>query len=351
MDDLVIKDLRLRLGENEVLKDVSLSVPAGEAVALLGPSGSGKTTLLRAIAGLEQPHSGSIAVGEHMFFDAARGISLPPEQRGLGLVFQSYALWPHRTVFENVAAGLKLRGTPADEIKARVEKVLVQIGLAPLAERFPPQLSGGQQQRVAIARALVYEPPVILLDEPLSNLDAKLREEARAFLRTLIMSLGLTAIHVTHDQVEAMALADRIVLLHGGAIAQDGAPMVIYNDPATLFAAEFMGSNNRLEGKLVEKANGHATLEVFGQRITGMARTQAAVGDAAVGIIRLERMRCVSEPGPNRLSMQLEAPMYLGERWELLFARGHTTVRAYAKEPLPPGEHYVEFPPEALWVF
>jgi iron(III) transport system ATP-binding protein len=351
MDDLVIKDLRLRLGENEVLKGVSLGVPAGQAVALLGPSGSGKTTLLRAIAGLEQPQSGSIVVGERVFFDAARGVDLPPEQRGLGLVFQSYALWPHRTVFENVAAGLKLRGIPGDEIKTRVGKVLGQIGLGHLAERLPPQLSGGQQQRVAIARALVYEPPVILLDEPLSNLDAKLREEARAFLRTLITTLGLSAIHVTHDQLEAMALADRIVLLQGGTIAQDGSPTELYNDPATLFAAEFMGNNNRLEGKLVEKANDHATMEVFGERLTGMARTRAAVGDNAVGVIRLERMRCMNEPGPNRLPMQLEAPMYLGERWELLFARGDTTVRAYAEEPLPPGAHYLEFPVDALWVF
>ena len=351
MDKLVIEDLHLRLGGADVLKGVSLSVPAGEAVALLGPSGSGKTTLLRAIAGLEPPHRGRIAVGERVFFDASSGISLPPERRGLGLVFQSYALWPHRTVFENVAAGLKLRGTPAAEIAARVDKVLGQIGLAHLAGRLPPQLSGGQQQRVAIARALVYEPPVILLDEPLSNLDAKLREEARAFLRTLTMSLGLTAIHVTHDQVEAMALADRIVLLQGGAIAQDGAPMAIYNDPATLFAAEFMGSNNRLEGRLVENADGRATLEVMGERLTGVARTQKPAGGEAVGIIRLERMRCTDAPGPNRLPMQLEAPMYLGERWELLFAQGDTTVRAYAREPLPPGRHYVEFPPEALWVF
>ena len=351
MDDLIINDLRLRLGETEVLKGVSLTVPAGEAVALLGPSGSGKTTLLRAIAGREQPQGGSIAVGGRVFFDAARGISLPPEQRGLGLVFQSYALWPHRTVFENVAAGLKLRGTTADEIKQRVGEVLGEIGLAQLADRLPPQLSGGQQQRVAIARALVYAPPVILLDEPLSNLDAKLREEARAFLRTLIMNLGLSAIHVTHDQVEAMALADRIVLLHGGAIAQDGAPSAIYNEPANLFAAEFMGSNNRLEGTLVERVNGRATLEFFGSPMTGVARTKAAPGEKAVGIIRLERMRCVREPGPNRLAMQLETPMYLGERWELLFARGHTKVRAYASGPLPPGEHYLEFPEDALWVF
>ena len=351
MDDLIINDLKLRLGETEVLKGVSLSVPSGEAVALLGPSGSGKTTLLRAIAGLERPQGGSISVGGQVFFDAARGISLPPEARGLGLVFQSYALWPHRTVFENVAAGLKLRGVTPDEIKRRVDKVLGQMGLAHLAERLPPQLSGGQQQRVAIARALVYEPPVILLDEPLSNLDAKLREEARAFLRTLITTLGLSAIHVTHDQLEAMALADRIVLLQGGRIAQDGAPTALYNEPATLFAAEFMGSNNRLDGRLVERANGRATLEVLGERLTGVARTKATVGDKAVGIIRLERMRCMREPGPNRVAMRLEAPMYLGERWELLFARGDTTVRAYAPAPLPPGEHYVEFPEEALWVF
>jgi iron(III) transport system ATP-binding protein len=351
MDDLIISDLRLHLGETEVLKGVSLRVPAGEAVALLGPSGSGKTTLLRAIAGLERPQGGSIRVGERVFFDAASGVSLPPEARGLGLVFQSYALWPHRTVFENVAAGLKLRGVTADEIKQRVDKVLEQIGLGHLAARFPPQLSGGQQQRVAIARALVYEPPVILLDEPLSNLDAKLREEARTFLRTLITSLGLSAIHVTHDQIEAMALADRIVLLQNGSIAQDGPPTALYNEPATQFAAEFMGSNNKLEGKLVARTDGRATLEVFGQRLTGVACTKSAPGADAVGIIRLERMRCARAPGPNRLPMQLEAPMYLGERWELLFARGHITVRAYAPEPLPPGEHYVEFPEDALWVF
>jgi iron(III) transport system ATP-binding protein len=176
MADLVVKDLQLQLGENDILKGVALKVVPGQVVALLGPSGSGKTTLLRAIAGLEQPHTGSIAIGERAFFDAARSIDLPAEQRGLGLVFQSYALWPHRTVFDNVGYGLKLRNTPAAEIKARVAKTLAQIGLGHLAERYPHQLSGGQQQRVAIARALVYEPPLILLDEPLSNLDAKLRE-------------------------------------------------------------------------------------------------------------------------------------------------------------------------------
>ena len=351
MADLVVKDLRLRLGDNEILKGVSLSVTPGQVVALLGPSGSGKTTLLRAVAGLEIPHGGSIAIGERVFFDAARTIELPAEKRGLGLVFQSYALWPHRSVFDNVAYGLKLRGTPTAEIKTRVEKTLAQIGLGHLAERFPHQLSGGQQQRVAIARALVYEPPVILLDEPLSNLDAKLREEARAWLRTLIVTLGLSAIHVTHDQVEAMAIADRIILLDAGTIAQEGPPTALYNEPATLFAAEFMGSNDRLDGTLIENSGGRATMEVFGERISGMARTNATAGAKATGIIRLERVRCASSAGPNRLKMELKAPMYLGERWELVFAREQLTVRAYADAPLQPGEHFVEFPPEALWVF
>jgi len=351
MAELIVKDVALRLGENEILKGVSLSVPAGEVVALLGPSGSGKTTLLRAIAGLEMPHQGSIAIGDTVFFDAAHGVDLPAEKRGLGLVFQSYALWQHRTVFDNVAYGLKLRGVPAAEIATRVEKTLSQIGLGRLAARYPHQLSGGQQQRVAIARALVYEPPVILLDEPLSNLDAKLREEARAWLRTLIVTLGLSAIHVTHDQVEAMAIADRVVLLDAGVIAQEGAPTALYNEPATLFAAEFMGANNRLTGTLADNSGGRATIELFGERLTGMSRTKAATGAKATGIIRIERVRCSSKPGPNRLKMQLKAPMYLGERWELVFARDNLTVRAYAPAPLDPGEHYVEFPPDALWVF
>ncbi len=305
MADLVVQDLAVRLGGNDVLKGVSLRVPAGEIVALLGASGSGKTTLLRAIAGLEQPHAGAISIGDQVFFDAARNIALPPDQRGLGLVFQSYALWPHRTVFENVATGLILRGAAPADVKQRVDKVLDQIGLTHLAGRMPAQLSGGQQQRVAIARALVYEPPVILLDEPLSNLDAKLREEARAWLRTLITTLGLSAVHVTHDQVEAMAIADRIVLLDAGVIAQDGPPTTLYNEPATRFAAEFMGVNNRLEGKLVALENGRATMEVFGERITGMARTHSSVGSESVGIIRLERVRCADAPGPNRLAMTL----------------------------------------------
>jgi iron(III) transport system ATP-binding protein len=351
MADLIVNDVALRLGGIEILKGTSVVVHPGQVVALLGPSGSGKTTLLRAIAGLETPHAGIIRIGDNVFFDAARGIDLPAEKRGLGLVFQSYALWPHRTVFDNVAYGLKLRGVAKPEIKTRVDKALSQIGLGALGERYPHQLSGGQQQRVAIARALVYEPPVILLDEPLSNLDAKLREEARAWLRTLIVTLGLSAICVTHDQVEAMAIADRITLLNAGVIEQEGTPTELYTNPASLFAAEFMGSNNRLAGTLKEKNGEKGAIMVAGVRLDGMLRSKATIGSEATGVIRLEQVRVANAPGPNRIPMMLKTQMYLGERWEMVLARDNVTVRAFALAPLAEGEHQVEFPASALWIF
>jgi len=351
MADLVVQNLGLRLGDNEILKGVSVTVPPGKVVALLGPSGSGKTTILRAVAGLETPHTGSIRIGDTVFFDADKRIELPAEQRGLGLVFQSYALWPHRTVFDNVAYGLKLRRVPAEEIKRRVDKALAQIGLSHLAARYPHQLSGGQQQRVALARALVYEPPVILLDEPLSNLDAKLREEARAWLRQLIVSLNLSALCVTHDQVEAMAIADSITLLNAGSIEQEGSPTELYNDPLTLFAAEFMGSNNRLQGKLIEAVDGRAIMDVAGQRMEAVGRTSAKAGEPATGVIRLERVRVGGGPGPNRIPMALATQMYLGERWELVFKKDDLMIRTYASTPLSHGAYHIEFPADSLWVF
>jgi iron(III) transport system ATP-binding protein len=351
MADLVIKDVALRYGENEILKGVSATVPPGKVVALLGPSGSGKTTLLRAVAGLETPYRGAIRIGDRVFFDAGKRVDLPAEARGLGLVFQSYALWPHRTVFANVAYGLKLRKVPEPEIRKRVEKALAQIGLAQLAERYPHQLSGGQQQRVALARALVYEPAVILLDEPLSNLDAKLREEARAWLRELIVSLDLSALLVTHDQIEAMAIADRITLLNAGIIEQEGTPTQLYSEPATLFAAEFMGNNNRLAGTVVEHIDGRTVIEVMGTRLAGRARGHAAVGQNVTGIIRLEKVRLGHESGPNRIAMELKTQMYIGERWELVLGKDALSVRAYAAAPLQDSSCQVEFPPEAFWIF
>jgi iron(III) transport system ATP-binding protein len=351
MAELSVNDIALRYGDNEILKGVSVAVPPGKVVALLGPSGSGKTTLLRAVAGLETPHRGVIRIGDKVFFDPARKIDLPAEERGLGLVFQSYALWPHRTVFGNVAYGLKLRKVSEAAIKIRVEKALAQIGLTHLAERYPHQLSGGQQQRVALARALVYEPPVILLDEPLSNLDAKLREEARAWLRQLIVSLNLSALMVTHDQIEAMAIADRITLLNGGMIEQEGTPTELYQEPATLFAAEFMGNNNRLDGTLAEKTGKRAVIEVMGTKLEGLARTGAGIGQAATGVIRLEKVMLGGGPGPNRILMALKTQMYIGERWELVLSKDAVSVRAYTSSPLKHEFYHVEFPPSALWIF
>lgn len=351
MADLVVSDLRLALGGVEILKGVSVTVPPGKVVALLGPSGSGKTTLLRAVAGLEIPHAGTIRIGDTVFFDGAEKVDLPAEKRGLGLVFQSYALWPHRTVFDNVAYGLKLRSVDKAQIKARVEKALEQIGLGHLAARYPHQLSGGQQQRVALARALVYEPAVILLDEPLSNLDAKLREEARAWLRQLITSLNLSALCVTHDQVEAMAIADRITLLNAGVVEQEGTPTALYNEPATLFAAEFMGSNNRLPATLTNKPGMEVEIDVGGYQLTGASRTNATMGQAVTAVIRVERVRIMDTPGPNRIPMNLTTQLYLGERWELLFARDSISVRTYALTRMKPGTYYIEFPPADLWVY
>ena len=271
MIELSVENLHLTYGDNPVLKGVSMELRRGEVVSLLGPSGSGKTTLLRAVAGLEKPTSGTIAIGKTRVYDGNPRSEIPAEERNLGLVFQSYALWPHKTVFENVAYPLRLRKVAAAEIKQRVQSVLDQLGLGHLGNRHPHQLSGGQQQRVAIGRALVYNPPVILLDEPLSNLDAKLREEARVFLRELIVKLGLSALMVTHDQNEAMAISDRILLLNNGVIEQQGTPQEMYGSPRTLFAAEFMGSNNRLHGTVTDLDNGRARIEGASWALWGLS--------------------------------------------------------------------------------
>jgi iron(III) transport system ATP-binding protein len=356
MNVLTVNDLHLDYGSgataNPILKGVSMHLKRGEVVALLGPSGSGKTTLLRAVAGLESPKLGTIDIGERRVFDGARKLELPAEDRNLGLVFQSYALWPHKTVFDNVAYGLKLRKAAARDIEAKVNDVLAQLGLGHLGARFPHQLSGGQQQRVAIARALVYNPPVILLDEPLSNLDAKLREEARAFLRELIVRLGLSALMVTHDQAEAMAISDRILLLNNGKIEQEGTPQSMYETPDTLFTAEFMGSNNRLPASVASRNGSGVQLQVDGAQLAASARGAAAgtSGDVAA-LIRVEEVRISATPAENALQMPLLTCMYLGDRWECLFTRGDAKLRAYSKHRLDPGSYWLQMPAEKLWVF
>ncbi|HZS80550.1 MAG TPA: ABC transporter ATP-binding protein [Herbaspirillum sp.] len=359
MPELSVNDLHLDYGSgagaSPILKGVSMQLQRGEVVTLLGPSGSGKTTLLRAVAGLESPKAGAIDIAERRVFDGARSFDMPAEERNLGLVFQSYALWPHKTVFDNVAYGLKLRRMSNSEISERVKTVLSQLGLGHLGRRFPHQLSGGQQQRVAIARALVYNPPVILLDEPLSNLDAKLREEARAFLRELIVRLGLSALMVTHDQNEAMAISDRILLLNNGRIEQQGTPQSMYQTPDTLFTAEFMGSNNRLKGKVLQRDGRRVTLQVAGGTVVASARG-ANTGNDVTGIIRLEQVRIEDHQADNAIRLPLATCMYLGDRWECLFKAGNadsTTVglRAYAPHRLEQGEYWLTLPEQALWAF
>jgi iron(III) transport system ATP-binding protein len=351
MAELTVEDLHLRYGDNPILKGVSLTLERGQVVSLLGPSGSGKTTLLRAVAGLEVPHQGTIRIGDKVVFDGARRLDIPAEGRNLGLVFQSYALWPHKTVADNVGYALKLRNVSAADVKSRVATALEQLSLGHLGARYPHQLSGGQQQRVALARALVYNPPVILLDEPLSNLDAKLREEARAWLRELIVRMQLSALCVTHDQAEALAMSDRILLLNNGRIEQQGTPEQMYGQPASLFTADFMGSNNRLDGRIGDVRDGTASIEGDGWRLHGAARPGVAAGAKGTAMIRLERLRLADGPGDNRVQANLSTSMYLGDKWEHLFRLGETRLRAYGDRPLAEGAHWLELPARDVWVF
>jgi iron(III) transport system ATP-binding protein len=354
MNELSVNELHLDYGTgahaNQILKGVSMHLQKGEVVALLGPSGSGKTTLLRAVAGLESPRQGTIDIGERRVYDGLTGMEMPAEQRNLGLVFQSYALWPHKTVFDNVAYGLKLRKMSASEIEQRVGDVLSQLGLGHLGQRFPHQLSGGQQQRVAIARALVYNPPVILLDEPLSNLDAKLREEARAFLRELIVRLGLSALMVTHDQAEAMAISDRILLLNNGKIEQQGSPQSMYETPDSLFTAEFMGSNNKVPATLVSRNGAGVQLKVAETALAATARG-SNVGHAVSTLIRVEHVRISASWVENSIALPLMTCMYLGDRFECLFTQGDISLRAYSRTKLDAGSYWLQLPAENLWVF
>ena len=351
MSELTVDNVKLAYGDNPILKGVSLTLERGEVVALLGPSGSGKTTLLRAVAGLEQPSEGTIRVGDKVVFNGAKRIDIPAEGRNLGLVFQSYALWPHKTVSDNVAYGLKLRNIASSDVSKRVKTALDQLSLGHLGDRYPHQLSGGQQQRVALARALVYNPPVILLDEPLSNLDAKLREEARAWLRELIVRMQLSALCVTHDQGEALAMSDRILLLNEGRIEQQGTPQQMYGSPATLFTADFMGSNNRLTGRVAEVRDRSALLEGDCFALWGTAIRGATAGENGTAMIRLERIRIANGPGENRVEVDLTTSMYLGDKWEHLFALGANRLRAYGTEPLAAGRQWLELPRTDLWIF
>jgi len=262
MSGITINKVTKFFDKVEVIREFNEVINDKEFVTLLGPSGCGKTTMLRMIAGFEKPSSGEISIGGVLVSSAKTFV--PPEQRGIGMVFQSYAVWPHMTVFENVAYPLKVARVPKAEIKTRVEKILETVHLGQYAHRIPSQLSGGQQQRVALGRALVSEPKLLLLDEPLSNLDAKLRESMRFEIKDIQKNFGITVVYVTHDQTEAMAMSDRIMVLNHGIIQQVATPTEIYRHPANQFVADFVGKVNFLKG---EAANGKITLSDIGQSI------------------------------------------------------------------------------------
>ena len=264
MSEISIEKVTKNFGNVEVIREFSNVIGNKEFVSLLGPSGCGKTTMLRMIAGFEKPTSGEIRIGDKTVSSAK--IFVPPERRGIGMVFQSYAVWPHMTVFDNVAYPLKIAKFSKAEIKTRVEKVLAAVHLEEYAKRIPSQLSGGQQQRVALGRALVSEPKLLLLDEPLSNLDAKLRESMRFEIKDIQRNFGITVVYVTHDQGEAMAMSDRIIVLNNGIIQQVATPAEIYRHPANQFVADFVGKVNFFKGE-VSTGNGKIELDGIGQSL------------------------------------------------------------------------------------
>jgi putative spermidine/putrescine transport system ATP-binding protein len=315
--DRSFSELRLdrigrNFGEQAALSELSLTIRGGEFIALLGPSGCGKSTALNCLAGLLPLSSGSI------WLDDRRIDGLPPEQRGFGMVFQNYALFPHMTVRDNVAFGLKMRKTPGPELRRRVDEAMALVRLEDQAEKLPAQLSGGQQQRVAIARAVVYEPPLVLMDEPLSNLDAQLRLAMRTEIRRLHQTLGLTTIYVTHDQEEALSMADRLVVLREGVVQQVGTPDDVYAHPVNRYVAGFMGYRNMLEFDLESATAETAVLASKDVRLSGMTFGPIEA-KRAVAAIRPEDI-VVNGPGPNRLQVTAEVVEYHG-REILVLAR------------------------------
>ena len=278
-----ISNLTVHYGDVKAVDDVSLSVGRGELVTLLGPSGCGKTTTLRSVAGLEDPSGGAIRLNGVTVYDGAQRRNTPAEKRGVSMVFQSYAIWPHMTVFENVAYGLKVRKMPNAEIKENVARVLDLVQMQDYSERPSSKLSGGQQQRVAVARAIAFSPEVLLFDEPLSNLDAKLRVTMRVELRELQKRLGITALYVTHDQEEALAISDRVIVMNAGKIEQIGTPEDIYRHPRTLFVADFVGNANVIRGHVRGPvANGEVDfVSDDGTRLRALPGQAGATGKAA----------------------------------------------------------------------
>jgi putative spermidine/putrescine transport system ATP-binding protein len=305
MSYLVLTDVQKRFGEFVAVENFTLAAEKGEFVSFLGPSGCGKTTTLRMIAGFEMPSAGTITV------DGNDITNVPPSKRNVGMVFQSYALFPNMTVADNVGFGLKVRKRPDDQIKKRVGELLELINLPEKGTRYPYQLSGGQQQRVALARALAFEPQVLLLDEPLSALDAKIRVALRHEIRSIQRQLGITTVYVTHDQEEALSLSDRVVVMSEGRMEQVGTPFEIYNFPATAFVASFVGTLNVLDGTVVDQGRGE--IAISGQTINITRPFEASAGQAVRVALRPEMVSLTDRPvGCTRLSGEVQDISFLG---------------------------------------
>jgi ABC-type Fe3+/spermidine/putrescine transport system ATPase subunit len=363
MPEVRLENVSRSFGEVAAVRDVTLTVRDGGFLTLLGPSGCGKTTTLRMIAGLEQNNAGRIAIGDAIVSDAARGRFLQPELRNIGMVFQSYAIWPHMTVFENAAYPLRIRRLGRDAVREKTMTALRMVEMEPYAERPATALSGGQQQRVAIARAIAFEPSVLLLDEPLSNLDAKLREQMRVELRNLQKKLGITTVYVTHDQEEAMALSDEIVIMHGGRIMQIGTPEDVYFRPVSRLVADFCGSPNIFTGTVAEVRttdNGVRLVKIEGDGWGGWTQSSCAFspGDRAAVVVRPEAAEVVKRGAPalDAPSLQWDGSVaqdvFRGFRRTLIVRAGDAlmTVDSAADRRIPIGEQVtVRIQAERAW--
>jgi iron(III) transport system ATP-binding protein len=371
MAELVVSALTRRYAGVTAVEDVSFTVKEGEFLTLLGPSGCGKSTTLAAIAGLERPTSGRISLGGDVYFDGTAGIYLTPERRSCGLVFQSYALWPHMTVRGNCEFPLKLRKLGRRERQTQVDEALALVEMEHLADRYPHQLSGGQQQRVALARTLVFRPRILLLDEPLSNLDAKLRDRARTWLKHLQTKVGLTTVYVTHDQIEALAMSDRIAVMDGGHIVQLDTPRRIYRAPATPFVADFIGASNLIEARLTADASGVRAAFNDGQSLSLGDDAKGSPGESIMTAIRPESIQIVADglsggtgtgagngiangmaaSGSNLIRGQIIDQSYLGARFAYHVQTLGSTLRIESASELANGDVLLRVPSEGIVVF
>ncbi len=335
-----VENLSIRYGGVTAVETVSFAVDAGQQLTLLGPSGCGKTSTLRAVAGLERPTSGVIRIAGRSVFDGAAGINVAAEQRGMSMVFQSYAIWPHMTVFENVAYGLRVRKESGAALDEKVRHALDLVKMDAYAERNASQLSGGQQQRVALARACAFQPLVLLFDEPLSNLDAKLRSEMRIELRELQRRLNVTSLYVTHDLEEALAMSDRIVVMRAGLVEQSGTPGDIYNHPRTAFVADFVGSANLVDGEVVSggTADQRVTIRVDGDAILHGVTRGRAVGKTATLSLRTVHLKLTADRPATEINswpVTIIRSVFLGDMTQIHVRWGQRELIARQTGPSP----------------